>query len=175
MKRMSWLVLGCVVLAAGAAMADPDHPAPKASRDLERIKHMAGRWEGTATHAEGAVPEPASVEYQVTSGGSAVVETLFPGTPHEMVSMYHDVNGTLAMTHYCMLGNQPQLGLTKSDAGHLALSLIPSPGIDPGTDQHMHSLDIVWRDADHVTQTWTGYEHGAPKDSTTIQLARVKG
>ena len=37
-------------------------------------------------------------DIQVTSGGSALVEKLSPGTPHEMVSVYHDKDGELAMT-----------------------------------------------------------------------------
>jgi hypothetical protein len=32
---------------------------------------------------------PASVVYKVTSAGKTVMETLGPGTDHEMVSMYH--------------------------------------------------------------------------------------
>jgi hypothetical protein len=44
---------------------------------------------------------PVRVEYRVTGAGSAVVETLFPGTPHEMVTVYHARKGVLCMTHYC--------------------------------------------------------------------------
>ena len=48
------------------------------------------------------------VEYRLTAGGSALVETLFPGASRgQMVSMYYDRKGKLAMTHYCMLRNQP--------------------------------------------------------------------
>ena len=44
-----------------------------------------------------------------TAGGSAVQETQFPGTPMEMVSVYHLDGADLVMTHYCVLGNQPRM------------------------------------------------------------------
>ncbi len=31
-----------------------------------------------------------------------------------MLSVYHDLNGKLTMTHYCMLRNQPRMKLVKS-------------------------------------------------------------
>ena len=180
-----WMVaVGCLVMATvvmaegtwGARVAEAgegqEAVAPD-SQEFSRIKNLAGRWEGTTAHME-APAEPAVVEYKVTSGGSAVVETLFPGTPHEMVSVYHDVNGKLAMTHYCMLHNQPQLALTRADSQHLELSLADSPGIDPARDRHMHSLSITWQDPNRLTQVWTSYEGGKPNGSTTITLSRAR-
>ena len=46
---------------------------------------------------------------KVTAGGSAVHETLFPGSAHEMVSVYHLDGADLVMTHFCALGNQPRM------------------------------------------------------------------
>ena len=47
--------------------------------------------------------------YAVTAAGSAVVETVFPGTEHEMVTVYHADGSDLVLTHYCMEGNQPRM------------------------------------------------------------------
>ncbi len=173
-RRALWMVaVGCL-LASAAARADEQHIAPKAadSPELARIKSLAGRWEGTAQDGADA-PKPAEGDYKVTSGGSAVVETLFPGTPHEMVSVYHDVNGRLAMTHYCMLGNQPQLQLAGADSRHIDLSLGDSPGLNAATDQHMHALTLAWTDPDHLTQAWTCYQHGKSDHTSTFTLSRV--
>ena len=57
---------------------------------------------------------PVSVTYETSSNGSIVVETLFPGTPHEMVSVYYDENGKFGMTHYCAM-EQP----ASSDIGYI--------------------------------------------------------
>lgn len=48
----------------------------------------------------------ASVRYEVGSGGTIVRELLFPGTEHEMLSVYHLGGGQLVATHYCAVGNQ---------------------------------------------------------------------
>ena len=169
----SALVLG-VGTAAVLAGPDQEHMAApvKSSAELEHIKNLAGRWEGTTQDGDGE-PQPAAVDYKVTSGGSAVVETLFPGTPHEMVSVYHDVNGKLAMTHYCMLGNQPQLQLTGGDGQHIELSFADSPGIDAAKDQHMHALTLAWADPDHLTQRWSCYQDGKFDRTTTIAVSRA--
>ena len=47
--------------------------------------------------------------YRVTAAGSAVMEVLFPGTDHEMVTVYHQDGDDLILTHYCAAGNQPRM------------------------------------------------------------------
>ncbi len=169
------LVLGTVLLlAAGGVLAEEQmHPAPAVSAELERLKQLAGRWEGTSQETDKEA-QPAVVEYKVTSGGSAVVETLFPGTPHEMVSVYHDEHGKIAMTHYCMLGNQPNLRLTQASDKELDFSLADGSGIDLATEQHMHALKLMQGDTDHLSQVWTCYEGGKPSHNVTISLSRLR-
>ena len=174
-KRISGaLVIGWAMLLAGTnVLADEQmQPTPVASPELERIKQLAGRWEGTSQDGEKGA-QPAAVEYKVTSGGSAVVETLFPGTPHEMVSVYHDQNGKIAMTHYCMLGNHPELALTNATGKELDFSLAKGSGIDLAKEQHMHALTLTQGDAGHLVQVWTCYEGGKPSHNVTISLSRV--
>ena len=179
MKRVSMIAALLIAMGAGVAAArageEHDHTASvQGSAELERIKGMAGRWEGTATHMAGGSDEPAAIEYHVTSGGSAVVETLFPGTPHEMVSVYHDgPGGKLAMTHYCMLHNQPELDLVGSDEQGLQFTLSPQSTI-PVSETHMHQLTMTWTDPDHVTQEWVSQQNGQPEAPTTIRVSRVR-
>lgn len=169
MGLAGFLALGTV--GALAVQEKPAAPAPTAgSAEFERLKTLVGRWKGTSTsqaHGEQA----ADVEYRLTSGGSALVETMFPGTAHEMVSIYHDRDGKLVMTHYCMLKNQPEMDLQKAGPGQLVFDLSPRSAI--GADEpHMHALTLTLEDADHVTQEWTMYEGGAAKDKTTTKLSR---
>ena len=163
-----------VSLGAATAWAGLEHDTqpPASSAQLDQLKQLAGRWEGTSQQ-EGGVEEPAAAEYHVTSGGSAVVETLFPGTPHEMVSVYHDARtGKPAMTHYCMLGNQPELELMDSDVQKLDFSLSASSPI-PASEIHMHALKLSWDGPDRLTQVWASYKDGQPQGSVTIHLKRV--
>ena len=82
------------------------------------MKSLAGTWKATVDMGGG--PMPVTAQYRVTSGGSAVEERLFADTPKEMITIYHDRNGKLALTHYCMLCNRPAMTLVKSDGKSLS-------------------------------------------------------
>ena len=113
------------------------------------------------------------VEYRLTAGGSAIVETLFPGTSEEMISVYHDNKGTLSMTHYCMLQNQPSMKLRKAGADTLDFVFSKGSGIDPKKDAHMHALTISFIDKDRIVENWTYFEGGKEKGVTRLNLSRV--
>jgi hypothetical protein len=123
----------------------------------------------------GKAGEKVRVEYRLSAGGSALVETLFPGSGEEMVSVYHDQNGKLAMTHYCMLRNQPKMTLVKAD-GQLIELLFASKGndIDPAKDKHMHGVSFAITDNDHIVQKWTLFDKGKDAGGVTLKLARVR-
>src|SRR5439155_8435497 len=76
---------------------------------LEKLKKLSGTW--VATDKDGKPTSEVVSVFRVTSAGSAVHETIFPGTDHEMVSVYHLDGKDLVMTHYCALGNQPRMKL----------------------------------------------------------------
>ncbi|UCF87204.1 MAG: hypothetical protein JSV71_00405 [Nitrospiraceae bacterium] len=84
------------------------------------------------------------VEYQPTAGGSSIIETLFPNTPEEMVTVNNDHEGKLMMTHYCMLGNQHRMKFFKSDKETLDFLLKEGTSIDVSKEPHMHSLTIAF-------------------------------
>lgn len=141
------------------------------SKEFERIKTLAGTWEGTSSMGEKG--EKVSVKYQVTSGGSAVVETLFPDTPHEMVSVYDDEGGKLSMTHYCMLKNHPDMVLKSADESTINLDFADGQVFDPTKEPHMHSLSISFTDKDNMVQEWTMYENGKEKEIATFTFSRL--
>ncbi len=178
-KLRTILMIGLIAMASfRIAQAAEDHmkmpPMKPASAEFERVKALKGVWEGTSTTDGKVEKEKARVEYSLTSGGSAVVEKLFPGTPHEMVSVYYDKSGKLEMTHYCMLGNRPHLKLKSADAGSMAFTLASKDSGIAKKEQHMHSLKLDFPDAKHLTQNWTCFDKGKPHQSTVIALTRVK-
>jgi hypothetical protein len=161
-----------LLFTAGGIAGEPDHHTPyTGSAEFERLKGLAGSWQGSAT-MEGKEQE-IQVTYRVTSAGSAIVETHFPGSPQEMVSIYHDEGGRPGMTHYCALKNRPNLVMDSSDRGSIHLDFTASAGIDPAQDAHMHALTIRFIDEDTIEQEWVMYRDGEPVDSTTYRLQRT--
>ena len=173
------ITLAAVVLGVSGVHAREAHshdmPAPKpASMEFNQVKQLAGKWSGTSTHpGTPEKPEPVKVEFEVTAAGSAIEETLMADTPHEMIDMYTDENGKLAMTHYCALGNQPHMVLKQASPKSLSLEMGPTVGIDPTKDQHMHALALEFPDANHLTERWTSYHDGKAGETVLFQLTRV--
>src|SRR6266404_2189115 len=99
---------------SGQLMAAEAKAPPQGSAEFERMKSLVGTWKGKADMGQG--PMEFTVEYRLISGGSAVEERIFAGTPKEMVTMYYDRKGKLSMTHYCMLGNRPGMLFKSADA-----------------------------------------------------------
>jgi hypothetical protein len=105
------VAVSCCVLSvlAGdhAATPKPSHPA------FEKLKKLEGRWSGPAVWDQGGKKGNVdfNVTYRITSGGTAVIETMFAGTPGEMVTMYFLEGDDLALVHYCSAGNQPKMKL----------------------------------------------------------------
>ena len=101
---------GC--LRAAEAIAGQQKPAPRAGAApgsaFDAFKKLAGDWVGKGAASPGQ-GEKVSVNFKVTSGGSAVVETEMPGTSQEMVTIIHPDGSDLVLTHYCAIGNQPQM------------------------------------------------------------------
>jgi hypothetical protein len=155
--------------AAGRTASADDAPGPITARDaLGRLKGLVGTWTGTAAGG------PATVRYRLTGGGSAVVEEMFPGTAHEMMSVYHLDGDDLRMTHYCAAGNQPRMKLDRAASSPVELVFAFDGGsnLDPAKDAHMHEGRILLIDAGTVEGRWTGWNAGEPTGTNVFKLKR---
>jgi hypothetical protein len=159
-------------LAGGKLNAGQPEVHYQGSPEFERMKSLAGTWKGKADMGQGLID--ITVEYRVVSGGSALAERVFAGTPKEMVTMYYDRNGKVGLTHYCMLGNRPGMLLESSEGKTLRFDFDTTCGVDDKTEMHMHSLTITFEDQDTITQDWNLYQDGKAKDSHPFKLKRVK-
>ena len=178
MKRFL-LVAGLICCAhTFAVQAEEKHEHPAASPTnpaFDKLKSLAGTW--VATDEKGQPTEQVVSIIKVTAGGSAVHETLFPGEPHEMISVYTPEGKDVLMTHYCMLGNQPQMKASPNSASNkIDFEFAGGTNLDPKKDKHMHSAVLTFVDADHIQIEGTAWENGKPsKDSCGVmKLARKK-
>lgn len=188
MKRIATFVLSLtlplLIASAGAALAqsghdhghdhahDHDHGA-KTGSPLDRLKSLAGTWQGTAQHGEQKVP--VTVTWRVTGGGTAVSETLFEGTPHEMLTVYTVQGGRLALTHYCAGGNQPFMTQREGGKGNeLVFDFAGGANLDPAKDPHMHSGLITFLHDDALHAEWQSWDAGKPTTKAIFDLTRRK-
>ena len=140
---------------------------------FEVMKGLAGEWHGKVD--DQATGPEATITYRVTSAGKAVLETLFPGTDHEMVTVYYLDGDKLVLTHYCAMGNQPRMVLSKnSTAQDLAFDFAGGSNINPKKDRHMHSARIQVEDAQTIKGEWVGFEDGKATGAKKFFLARKK-
>ena len=142
------------------------------------IKKLEGRWKGPSPMK--GMP-PGNTVFRVTAGGSAVQETILPGTKMEMLSIYHMDKGNLLMTHYCAIGNQPRMKLNTrtSTASELVFDFAGGTNLNPRRDMHMHSQRIILprpskAGPQKLTTSGTSWEGGKEKDGCKITMTRVK-
>jgi hypothetical protein len=173
--RLMTTAIGLSLGAPGFLLADDPVDAKKpgelcdAKAAFEKLKSLAGDW--TATIEE--MP-PAKFTYKVTANGSTVMETLFAGTEHEMVTMYHLDGDDLRLTHYCHAKNQPHLVLdrAKSKANDLYFAFEGGTNFNPATDEHMHEGRMIFHGPKEVEGHWTGYAQGKPVGTHKFVLTR---
>jgi hypothetical protein len=165
-------VLSFSMLVAGAAVADHAMPAKAVPKEMESLKKLVGTWQGKAKMGPQEVP--VTIVYESTAGGTAVLERLFPGTPHEMTSVYTAEGDKVVMTHYCAMGNHPKMTLKRADAKGLAFEMAGTDGLGAAKEPHMHAMTVSWVDADHIRETWTSFDNGARKEDKSFELARKK-
>jgi hypothetical protein len=176
MVQRFWIV-GLVLLAlvvGGRAddTAGSKQPAKDQHPGLERLKKLAGTW--VAADKDGKPTDQVVSVIKVTSAGSAVQETLFPGQPHEMVSIYYRVGADLVMTHYCALGNQPRMKADpKSPSNQIHFEFAGGTNLDPAKDKHMHEGTITFVDDDHIEWCGVAWEGGKPAKGHECNLMKL--
>jgi hypothetical protein len=157
----------------GEDKSAPKLPTPPTNAALEKMKKLAGTW--LLADAEGKPTEQIASIIKVTAGGSVVHETLFPGQPHEMVSVYTVDGPDLIMTHYCVLGNQPRMKADpNSPANQIVWRFAGGTNFDPKKDKHMHEATLTIVDEDRLEVNGVGWENGAPAKEMCCGLKLVR-
>jgi hypothetical protein len=146
---MKALLVVISLLLSTAALAQS-----RAQTEFAQLKSLAGSWEGKT-----AKGQPVKVDYQLTSGGSALMSTI-----HEhgdMISMFHlDGPDKLLLTHYCSMGNQPRMVATTSPDGKtVTFKFLDVTNLSSPDFGRMDSVVIAMADANHHTEQWNFKDH----------------
>jgi hypothetical protein len=176
MTRTAGVITACfLALAVTAPAQEHMHKsqgsAIAASPQWDKVKSLAGQWEGYVMEGDKKVPTKVSV--RMTGDGSAVMHWLDRGTPHEMVTMFHMDNSDLMATHYCSAHNQPRfVAAPGTDPARIAFEFKDGTNIHPG-DGYMKRLVLTFVDADHHDEEW-GYDQGGELHAAMFHFTRVK-
>ena len=136
--------------------------APPAPHLLDRFKALAGEW--SAAGLDGNSAPNATMRYEVTAGGSAVVETLFPGTPHEMRTVYVKDGDDVVLTHFCASGHHPRMRAKATADGTLVFDYDGALNFDPAKDGHMHDASFTFVGPDEIRSRWSFWQAGKPSE-----------
>ena len=172
-----FLVGGLILLTLTAGVRGDDKtgksPAAAPHPGLERLKKLAGTW--VMADKDGKPTDQVVSVIKVTAAGSAVHETLFPGQPQEMVSVYYRDGADLMMTHYCALGNQPRMKADpKSPPNQIHFQFAGGSNLDPAKDAHMHEGTLTFLDDDHIEFSGVAWVGGKPAEGHKCAMKLVR-
>jgi len=161
MLRQSLAAALVLVMLVGSSRGADSAKAGSANSTFEKLKGLAGTW--VEAGPDGKPTDKVVSIVRVTAGGSVVHETLFPGDPMEMISVYHLDKDDLLMTHYCALGNQPRMKADPdSPPNQIRWQFAGGTNFDPSKDAHMHAATVTFVDADHIEVEGEGWADGKP-------------
>jgi hypothetical protein len=148
-------VLGVLLLSAAAPRDAQEGPA---TRMFERLKTLAGEWEGSFEWSQGRTGSGTlHVSYYLTGGGSALVENLVMGGVPTMTTVYHLDGSDLRMTHYCAARNQPRLKAVRFDEAQSSaeFTLVDVTGVGPKNPGHVEAFFVRLLDGDRLNLRFT--------------------
>lgn len=176
--RATFAILGLLALVALPLIGE-DKKAEKTETSkvsrFEKFKQLAGEWVGKGHGEDDKDGHDVAIKYKVSSGGSVVVETIAPDTDHEMVTVIHPDGDDLLLTHYCMLGNQPQMKASaKGDPSKIAFKFVRATNLSSDKAMHMHDVTFTFVDKDTIKTEWTNFDEGKPAGTHTFEMKRKK-
>lgn len=177
----------CTVVFAqsGAQKSDASKPAVKkseapksvAQKSFEKLKTLAGNWEGPVT-VEPPVPEmadgkPTHVSMRVTSMGNLLMhEMKSEGRPDDPITTIYLDGDQLLLTHYCDAGNRPRMvAKTSPDGKTVEFDFVDITGNTKYG--HMHHAVFTTIDENHHTEDWTFMLQGDKPMHAHFDLKRV--
>ncbi len=148
-----------------------------AEKSFDRIKSLAGTWEGTLT----TFPPAASyqgkhleVQLRITSSGHAVMhEMKVTGESDDPITMLYVNGNRLFLRHYCDAGNRPRMVANASPDGKTITFKLTNIS---GSKRYGYMEHVVFTtiDARHHTEDWTSLHPGNHPTRAHFDLRRVR-
>ena len=170
MKRAAYVRVAAVaaILLVGGGFAPAGRAKARSVSPLDQLLPLVGEWEGTSGNGASV-----KLTYTLVSGGSALMERIQPSNEAEMITIYTAEGDHLRVTHYCSMGNQPEME-TAAISGkpqRFMFELTTVKGMKTADEGHMTALVLTMVDKDHLTQEWTFLEDGK-KEANVFKYTR---
>ena len=169
--------LAVVVAVASLAVPRMSRAGSNGTAAFEQLKALAGHWEAAKTN-DPASKESATVDLELTSAGSAVLEKLHTvenGKPVEMITLYYLDGDQLKLTHYCMAGNQPTMtGTYTPETKTVKFDFASITNLTNPDAGHMHHAVYTFVDKDHFKTRWTFRKNQQDAFTEEVTYVRTK-
>jgi hypothetical protein len=154
---LSFVLSTLTIAAAGQSDAVQKAPQSDAQKSFEKLKALAGSWEGTITTTPASAEvqdKHAQVTLRVTSMGNAFLhEIKIEGRQDDPITMFYLDNDLLTLTHYCDAGNRPRMiGKSLPDGKTVEFEFLDIAG---NPHFHMHHSKFTIVDPNHHVEEWT--------------------
>jgi len=164
------LAVACLIAGAGRG-------ASNGAAAFEQLKALTGHWEAERTN-DAASKEKVTVDLELTSGGSAILEkfhTEEDGKSVEMITLYYLDGDQLKLTHYCMAGNQPtMIGTYTPETKTVKFDFASITNLKSPDAGHMHHAVYTFIDNDHFKTRWTFRKNQQDAFTEEVTYVRTK-
>ena len=141
------LLAGCASNDSAVRAVSADHLDTELRNELfSAVRSLEGTWQSDMGESS----------FAVTSGGSVIRETMFPGQDQEMTNMYALDGNALEMTHYCGAGNQPHMSATSVVDNRIVFEATGVSDLKDTDETYMGAMTLVLVDEDHFEEHWIG-------------------
>ncbi|MHC5542437.1 hypothetical protein ACYOEI_29795 [Singulisphaera rosea] len=169
-RTISLATLAALVVLASGAHAGEATLSDNQAR-FEALKGLAGDW--VEADKDGKPTDKLVSRFRVTAAGTAVEETIAPGSDHEMVTMYHLDGSDLVLTHFCVLGNQPRMKAEPAtDSKTIAFKLTSCGNLKSENDNHMNQATFHLVGKDRFQAEWVACKDGNACHTVKLDLVR---
>jgi hypothetical protein len=181
MKSRIALSVVFVLLAATAFAADTTAAQSDAQKSFDKLKTLAGSWEGhgTTVPPQPDMPDLMQISLRVTSTGNALMhEMRGKGKPDDRndddpITMFYVDGDRLLLTHFCDAGNRPRMvGKVSPDGKTVEFDFLDVAG----STQYGHMDHAVFTiiDTNHHIEDWTYMMPGDKPVHAHMDLQRTK-
>jgi hypothetical protein len=89
--------------------------------------------------------------------------------------MIHPDGDDIVLTHYCAIGNQPEMKASdKIDGKDVAFKFVRGGNMKSTDETHMHNVTYTFVDKDTLRTKWTNYANGKPAGDMVFEYKRKK-